>query len=321
MGVTIGITCFNAQDTINRCITSAIQAVGEGDEILIVDDNSNDVSVEIIMEIIDSVAIRIDSSEKTSKNVFKFPNGLQIRLIRHHINRGVAAARNTLVENAKGTFIAFLDDDDVCKPDRIRLQTKKLLEVEQFVSNNRVLCFGDREVKNGNKKIFRIEGIGRKGMPLGGSCCIDYVLFGKKEADFSYGRYGACTLFARTNLLKELAGFDESFRRCEESVLVVKHCLNGGVVTSVDLPIITQNITEGFLNEKGYSAEKKYYKMLVSHYRYYFQENYTRRKYYYSKYRHLRRISNHFDRRAAYIYYSAMCCILEPSLIMKKLNA
>lgn len=41
----------------------------------------------------------------------KFPLG-QVRFIQHDENKGVSAARNTAIKNAKGDFIALLDPDD-----------------------------------------------------------------------------------------------------------------------------------------------------------------------------------------------------------------
>lgn len=49
-------------------------------------------------------------------------DGRSIRVIRHEDNRGASAARNTGIENAAGTFVAFIDDDDVWAPTKIERQ-------------------------------------------------------------------------------------------------------------------------------------------------------------------------------------------------------
>ena len=43
----------------------------------------------------------------------------RFRLVRHHSNRGVAAARNTALRAATAEYVAFLDDDDLWSPTRL----------------------------------------------------------------------------------------------------------------------------------------------------------------------------------------------------------
>ncbi len=111
--ITIGITCYNARETIERAIRSAQRGDWDPIEILVVDDAGTDGSAAIV-----EAMARDDA---------------RIRLIRHPVNRGVAAARNTIIGEAQGEFIAFLDDDDEMLPDRLRLQYSLLLRTEREV--------------------------------------------------------------------------------------------------------------------------------------------------------------------------------------------
>ena len=109
--ITIGITAYNAQDTIERAIRSALAQNWENKEILIVDDSST------------------DKTRETIENVIK--GHKSVRLIRHENNKGAAGARNTILKEAKGDFIAFFDDDDESLPERICTQYKTITEYEK----------------------------------------------------------------------------------------------------------------------------------------------------------------------------------------------
>ena len=49
-------------------------------------------------------------------------NEPRIQYIRHAAGKGVAAARNTALRNAKGEYVAFLDDDDEWLPEKLQTQ-------------------------------------------------------------------------------------------------------------------------------------------------------------------------------------------------------
>jgi glycosyltransferase involved in cell wall biosynthesis len=55
----------------------------------------------------------------------------QARYIRHDTNRGLAAARNTGIQEAQGSYVAFLDDDDEWKPHRLERQVDLLKTLSQ----------------------------------------------------------------------------------------------------------------------------------------------------------------------------------------------
>jgi glycosyltransferase involved in cell wall biosynthesis len=54
------------------------------------------------------------------------PNDPRFRLVRRPTNGGLAAARNTGIEHARGRYVAFLDDDDVYTPNRLALALEGL---------------------------------------------------------------------------------------------------------------------------------------------------------------------------------------------------
>lgn len=87
------IPVFNRRTLAERALRSVLEQHVEDVEIVIIDDGS--------------------------QPPFEIPSDLQssnVRLIRHPVNQGAGAARNTGVEAARGDWIAFLDSDDYWLP-------------------------------------------------------------------------------------------------------------------------------------------------------------------------------------------------------------
>jgi len=57
-----------------------------------------------------------DAGEPVDDVAAEFPG---FRLVQHATNRGLAGARNSGVEHARGTYLGFLDDDDAFLPDHV----------------------------------------------------------------------------------------------------------------------------------------------------------------------------------------------------------
>jgi glycosyltransferase involved in cell wall biosynthesis len=93
---------YNSSDYIEASIESIVrQTVGDW-ELLVSDDGSTDATL--------SVVERFVRSES------------RIRLITNGGNRGAALARNAAIEAAQGRYIAFLDSDDLWKPEKLERQ-------------------------------------------------------------------------------------------------------------------------------------------------------------------------------------------------------
>ncbi len=101
--VSIIIPTYNSANTIEETIVSVQQQSFTNWELIIIDDGSQDNTVEVIKNIAES---RI--------KLFSDKNG------------GVAVARNRGIAQATGDFIAFLDADDLWTPDKLKLQIEAL---------------------------------------------------------------------------------------------------------------------------------------------------------------------------------------------------
>jgi glycosyltransferase involved in cell wall biosynthesis len=227
--ITIGITCYNACATIERALDSALSQVWPSMEVLVVDDGSTDGSREILA--------RRAAAEP------------RLQIIEHSVNFGCAAARNTLVEAAKGEFLAFFDDDDVSDPDRLRLQYDHTVAYELESGTKLVACYasGKRIYPNGYE--MPIRAVGADGLPPVGHMMADYLLFNKRYPGVFYGAgTPTCSLMARTIVFRDLGGFDIRMRRQEDVDFAIRFAFKGGHFIGISESVLIQNATGG--NEK-----------------------------------------------------------------------
>lgn len=100
--VSVIIPTYNRSDTIEEAVDSLLRQSHPATEVLVVDDGSTD---------------------DTADRLARF--GDRIKFIRKP-NGGCASARNLGLEHASGQYVAWMDSDDVCAPDRIALQAAAL---------------------------------------------------------------------------------------------------------------------------------------------------------------------------------------------------
>ena len=228
--ITIGITCFNAEETITRAVNSALAQDWPCFEIVIVDDFSTDNSVQTIEEI-----------KKENQ---------RIRLYCHKENRGVAAARNTIVKHAKGEYITFFDDDDESVPKRLKKQYERLSQFERKHPNIPVLCYANLNFVEDSKKCILRKGVGHQEPEPHGIMVVDFFLLNKKKTSYIWGDFGTGTMMASKVVLKKF-GFDPGFKRSEDWDIAIRVASVKGYFISVDETLITQHKTEAFYKSES----------------------------------------------------------------------
>src|SRR5207248_7970393 len=98
--VTVIIPTRDRWPLLSVTLRSALAQEDVALEVVVVDDGSTDETPERLAS---------ESDER-------------VRVIRHPESRGVAAARNSAIEAARGEWIAFLDDDDLWAPHKLHTQ-------------------------------------------------------------------------------------------------------------------------------------------------------------------------------------------------------
>jgi glycosyltransferase involved in cell wall biosynthesis len=110
--VSILIPCYNAEKYIGETIESVFRQTWPAIEVIVVDDGSKDRSV-------------------TEIERFKTAD---VRLIRQE-NRGAGAARNRAYLASSGSFIQFLDADDLIDPKKIERQMARIVDRPRCVAS------------------------------------------------------------------------------------------------------------------------------------------------------------------------------------------
>jgi glycosyltransferase involved in cell wall biosynthesis len=105
--VSVITTVYNAQAVLETTLASLLAQTFRDFEAIIIDDGSEDGSVDIIQ--------RLAATD------------VRIRFFRQQ-NQGFAAAVNCGLSEARGEFIAFLDHDDIWLPEKLQRQVERLRE-------------------------------------------------------------------------------------------------------------------------------------------------------------------------------------------------
>ena len=121
--ISVIIPTYNRADIVRRAILSVLAQQGAEFEIIVVDDGSTDET----RALINKLSCLAENGTRDTKNIPPSPFPVPLRFF-YQENRGVSAARNTGLANAKGEWIAFLDSDDEWMPGLLEAQLRFFLE-------------------------------------------------------------------------------------------------------------------------------------------------------------------------------------------------
>lgn len=125
---------YSAERYIERCVKSLMEQTYNNLEFVFVNDCTPDNS----MNILNSVLAKYPSRKN------------QIKIIDHPINQGVAVARNTLLANATGDYLLWVDADDWIEKDTV----DKLVQ-NAIITDADIICFKSVEHTYKGSKIYQ----------------------------------------------------------------------------------------------------------------------------------------------------------------------
>jgi glycosyltransferase involved in cell wall biosynthesis len=137
--VSVLIPCFNADAYVGETLESVLRQTWPAIEVIVVDDGSTDQSVREIRRFGQSKLHLVEKS-----------------------NLGASAARNEAFRRSSGSFIQFLDADDLICSDKIQLQMLRLLGTSRSVASAEWGRFGGRA----EETVFNPEVVWRDLNPL-----------------------------------------------------------------------------------------------------------------------------------------------------------
>lgn len=141
--VSILVPVYGVEKYIEICAISIFEQTYHNIEVIFVNDCTKDKSIEILIKL-----IKIKYSHLNPR----------INIINHIENKGLAGARNTALDNAKGDFVLHLDSDDYLNKDAIELLIEEAIKTSaDIVFSDANIIYPNKIVKKTNNYIDNID--------------------------------------------------------------------------------------------------------------------------------------------------------------------
>lgn len=236
--ITVCITTYNRAQLLVNAVQSVLSQTFNDFELIIVDDASSDNTKQIV------------NNDILNKDV-------RIQYIRHENNKGLAAARNTAIFNAKGKFFTFIDDDDNWSP----LFLDEFVKLAQTFNENWCFCCGSIIHDYLGRTVYV------KYNPLEGDL-LNYIKLGYTPP--------VASQFYFTNTLRKVGGYNEDIKTGVDHDIWLNLAFHGIKVKSIDkylsypsdnFDVIRQKMTNQFDKRiNGIEKSLKLWKVsIVSH--------------------------------------------------------
>jgi glycosyltransferase involved in cell wall biosynthesis len=183
--VSIVIPTYNREDLVGAAIDSALAQTHPRCEVIVIDDGSTDRTGEVLQR----YAGRITAI--------------------HQENKGLSGARNTGIGRAQGTFVGFLDSDDLWEPGLV----EAALGIFDAHPSVGAVFLAEREIDLQGRIDPTIHGKRTPGLFFTPEGMIG------RDTGVGCGRPPV----VKTELLKTLGTFDESFRNFADCEMWIRH--------------------------------------------------------------------------------------------------
>lgn len=221
--VSICIPTYNRKDYLKETLDSVFDQTYKDYEVVVVDDGSTDSTEEMIR----------DAGYK-----------LRYYWVEH---AGQAAARNKLVELARGQYITFVDSDDLLFPDTVQ---RLMVVIDSYGPDVFAYGFYTAVDENGND-------LSRKQRKLPSGNIVTEL--------FEFIHVHSCGTMCSKRLFEEIGGFDTSLKRCSVYKLLLKLSLKYKFIP-VESPTYKKRRHSGNLSDRLFANCKIEFDVLEDFY-------------------------------------------------------
>ena len=204
--ISVIIPTYNRAHCVGEAIQSVLDQTYKNFEIIVVDDGSTDNTQEVLATF-----------------------GDKIKVIRQE-NRGVSAARNAGIREARGEWLAFLDSDDLWLPEKLAIQMKELSEYPDAIAHMvdaEIVGYGNQKLTlfdiRGLKEEFRMRPLRKR--PL---------------LDVMQTQFFTSSWCLKKSVVNALGGFREDMTIFEDWELLTRVALEGVFVVSTRAGVIVR---------------------------------------------------------------------------------
>ena len=211
--ISILLPVHNAEQYLPMCLDSILNQTWENFELIAADDASTDSSGIIL--------------ENYARQDFR------IKIITNPYNSGIAKTRNLLyaAASADSEFLALMDADDICFPDRLSRQMDFLRRFPEIDAVGSALEIINQESKT----------IGFRHYPLQPAAL--------KRKLMTYNVFAQSTLLLRRRVVEKTGGYDESCKVCSDYDYWLR-ALRFFTFANLDEPVIRYRLSEGQCKQK-----------------------------------------------------------------------
>ena len=205
--VSVCMAAYNGERYILEQLRSIAPQLGQDDEIVIVDDASQDGTCAII--------------EQFRKSLLEIPGSPAVRLLRHEQNRGVVRTFEDAIRAATGDILFLSDDDDRWAPAKVA----------------RVLqAFADSEVQVVSTGLDLID---EEGLPIPSSEFMRHRRFSTGIiANLLHNQFQGSALALRSSALQHVLPFPKGRLYLHDAWIGMRTALSGGKVVHLEQPLL-----------------------------------------------------------------------------------